>query len=88
VNLSDNEIFISDGAKSDIGNILDIFSEDNAVLIPDPVYPVYVDTNTMDNRNIIYMKACEENGFLPMPDDSVHADIIYLCSPFYLFFDE
>ena len=81
VNLSDNEIFISDGAKSDIGNILDIFSEDNAVLIPDPVYPVYVDTNTMDNRNIIYMKACEENGFLPMPDDSVHADIIYLCSP-------
>lgn len=81
VELSENEIFISDGAKSDIGNILDIFSADNTVLIPDPVYPVYADTNIMDARNIVYMKACEENSFLPMPDYSVHADIIYLCSP-------
>ncbi len=76
-----NEIFISDGAKSDCGNILDIFSTDNVVLIPDPVYPVYWDTNVMAGRKVIFMDANESNGFLPMPDPSVHADIIYLCSP-------
>lgn len=81
VELCDDEIFISDGAKSDIGNILDLFSEDNTVLIPDPVYPVYVDTNIMDGRKIIYMNACEENDFLPLPDNSIKADLIYICSP-------
>lgn len=81
VSLDDDEIFISDGAKSDLGNILDIFSKDNTVLVPDPVYPVYVDTNTMAGRKILYMNATAENGFLPMPDYSVDADIIYLCSP-------
>ncbi len=81
VQLASDEIFISDGAKSDLGNILDLFSEDNTVLVPDPVYPVYVDTNVMAGRKIIYMNATAENGFLPMPDYSVDADIIYLCSP-------
>ncbi|MDE7082378.1 MAG: LL-diaminopimelate aminotransferase [Clostridia bacterium] len=76
-----DEIFVSDGAKSDLGNILDIFSEDNTVLVPDPVYPVYVDTNLMAGRKIIFADATEENGFLPMPDYSVNADIIYICSP-------
>ncbi|MBZ4669473.1 MAG: LL-diaminopimelate aminotransferase [Epulopiscium sp.] len=79
--LEENEVFISDGAKSDLGNILDIFGLENTVLIPDPVYPVYVDTNIMAGRKIIYMNANEENGFLPMPDPDVKADIIYLCSP-------
>ncbi|MGN1014321.1 MAG: LL-diaminopimelate aminotransferase [Butyricicoccus sp.] len=79
--LDTDEIFISDGAKSDVGNILDLFSADNVVLVPDPVYPVYVDTNTMAGRTIQYMNANEENGFLPLPDPSVDADIIYLCSP-------
>ncbi len=81
VRLEPDEIFISDGAKSDLSDILDLFSKENCVLIPDPVYPVYVDTNVMDGRKIIYCNATEENGFLPMPDDKVHADIIYLCSP-------
>ncbi|MBE6611817.1 MAG: LL-diaminopimelate aminotransferase [Ruminococcaceae bacterium] len=81
VDLLADEIFISDGAKSDLGNILDIFAKDNVVLVPDPVYPVYVDTNTMDGREIRYMKGSAENNFLPMPDDAVDADIIYLCSP-------
>lgn len=81
VDLDKDEIFISDGAKSDLGNILDIFSKDNVVLVPDPVYPVYVDTNTMDGREIKYLKANEENGFLPMPDYDIKADIIYICSP-------
>lgn len=81
VNLASDEIFISDGAKSDLGNILDLFDKDNTVLIPDPVYPVYVDTNIMDNRKIIFINAKEENDFLPLPDSAVDADIIYLCSP-------
>ena len=75
------EIFVSDGAKSDLGNILDLFDSDNTVLVTDPVYPVYVDTNVMSGRKVIYADATEENGFLPMPDPSVKADIIYLCTP-------
>lgn len=81
VEVKSDEIFVSDGAKSDIGNILDILSRDNTVLVPDPVYPVYVDTNIMDARKILYMNGTAQNGFLPMPDPNVHADIIYLCSP-------
>ncbi len=81
ISLDFNEIFISDGAKSDVGNILDLFDKDNTVLIPDPVYPVYVDTNLMDGRKIVFLNANEANGFLPMPDYGVSADIIYLCSP-------
>ena len=76
-----DEIFISDGAKSDLGNILDLFDKENTVLIPDPVYPVYVDTNTMAGRKIIFIDANENNGFLPLPDNSVKSDIIYICSP-------
>lgn len=79
--LDADEIFVSDGAKSDVGNILDLFDQDNTVLVPDPVYPVYVDTNTMAGRKILYMDANESNGFLPLPDPAVKADIIYLCSP-------
>lgn len=81
VQLASDEIFVSDGAKSDIGNILDLFAADNTVLVPDPVYPVYVDTNVMAGRKVRFMKAGVENGFLPLPDEAVDADIIYLCSP-------
>ena len=81
VNLGLSEIFVSDGAKSDLGNILDIFSADNTVLVPDPVYPVYVDTNLMAGRKILFADATEENGFLPMPDYSLDVDLIYICSP-------
>ena len=81
VTLELDEIFISDGAKSDIGNILDIFSKDNTVLVPDPVYPVYVDTNVMAGRKVMFADANGGNSFLPLPDESVKADIIYICSP-------
>lgn len=81
VELALEEIFVSDGAKSDLGNILDIFAKENTVLIPDPVYPVYVDTNTMAGRKVIFAAATKDNGFLPMPDYSVDADVIYICSP-------
>lgn len=81
VTVNADEIFISDGAKSDCGNIGDIFSADNTVLVTDPVYPVYVDSNIMAGRKIVYADSTKENGFAAMPDDSVKADIIYLCSP-------
>ena len=81
VSLDSDEIFISDGAKSDLGNILDLFDVDNTVLIPDPVYPVYMDTNVMAGRKLVFMDANVENGFLPMPPKGQKADIIYLCSP-------
>lgn len=81
VGIAPDEVFISDGAKSDLGNILDLFGTQNTVLIPDPVYPVYVDTNIMAGRRIIFLDANEQNGFLPLPDSAVDADIVYLCSP-------
>ena len=81
VSLLANEVFVSDGAKSDIGNIVDIFG-DNDIVIPDPVYPVYMDSNLMSGRKIKLILASEENEFLPMPDllDGGSA-VIYLCSP-------
>lgn len=81
VDLALDEIFISDGAKSDLGNILDLFSADNTVCVPDPVYPVYVDTNVMAGRRIVYADANESNGFAPLPQAGLEADIVYLCSP-------
>ena len=81
VSVNADEIFISDGAKSDCGNIGDIFSADNTVMVTDPVYPVYVDSNIMAGRKIVYADSNEENGFAAMPPKDVKADIIYLCSP-------
>lgn len=92
IDIKKDEIFISDGAKCDCGNIVDIFSEDNKVAITDPVYPVYLDTNVMSGRsgkfdakaskyeNIIYLPITEENDFKPeLPKEKV--DMIYLCFP-------
>ncbi|NLX64533.1 MAG: LL-diaminopimelate aminotransferase [Clostridiaceae bacterium] len=81
VDLDEKEIFVSDGAKSDLGNILDIFDVNNTVIIPDPVYPVYVDTNIMAGRKIVFIDGSAENGFLPMPDEGLYGDIVYICSP-------
>lgn len=92
VNIEKDEIFVSDGAKCDTGNIVDIFSKDNVVAITDPVYPVYLDTNVMSGRsgkynmekgkyeNIVYMPVTAENNFVPeLPKEKV--DMIYLCLP-------
>lgn len=79
-----SEVFVSDGAKSDIANILDIFDKNCHVVIPDPVYPVYLDTNIMDGREVSFLNANQGNNFLPMPEDlqtDKNPDIIYLCSP-------
>ena len=81
VDIPADDIRINDGAKADCGNIVDIFGNDNIVLVTDPAYPVYVDTNLMNGRKIIYANSNEKNGFAAMPDENVHADLIYLCSP-------
>ena len=84
VSVSEDEILISDGAKSDCGNITDIFGSDNTVLVTNPAYPVYVDSNVMCGRKIVYASSDEKNGFAAMPSDienKVKCDIIYLCSP-------
>ena len=79
-----SEIFVSDGAKSDLGNLVDILGA-NKVLIPDPVYPVYVDSNLMNGNKITLIAGNKENGFLPMPDqitgDAEEPAVIYICSP-------
>ena len=81
VTLKRNEIFISDGAKSDVANFTDLFSNDNIIVIPDPVYPVYLDSNMMLDRKIVFIEGNEANGFLPMPYEGLKGDIVYLCSP-------
>ncbi|MBQ4396026.1 MAG: LL-diaminopimelate aminotransferase [Clostridia bacterium] len=91
IDISADEIFVSDGAKSDTGNIGDIFSRDNVVAVCDPVYPVYVDTNAMAGRagnlnvegrwdRLVYMPCTAENGFAPAIPQK-RADMIYLCFP-------
>lgn len=81
VELHPDEVFISSGSKGDCTGILELFSPDNTVLIPNPTYPVYVDANIMDGRKIIFATANQANDFLPLPNPDVSADIIYICSP-------
>lgn len=91
VEIADDEIFVSDGAKSDCGNIGDIFSVDNVVAVCDPVYPVYVDTNAMAGRagdfdgekwtDLVYLPCTAENGFFPALPQGKVPDLIYICSP-------
>lgn len=78
--LEPGEVYVSDGAKSDCGNILDIFGS-SPVLMPDPVYPVYRDSATMAGRRIVVSEATAENGFLPPPPDSDESAVAFLCSP-------
>jgi len=90
IDIKSDEIFVSDGAKSDVANFQELFSKDAKVALQDPVYPVYLDTNVMAGRTgafdnghyagIIYLPCTEENHFVPQLPDA-HADIIYLCSP-------
>ena len=90
IQIEADEIFISDGAKCDTGNIQELFASDITIAIPDPVYPVYVDTNVMAGRTgenkdgryggLVYLESTEANGFVPaLPDKPV--DLIYLCFP-------
>lgn len=80
-NVSKNEIFISSGACDDLGDILELFDRDNTVMVIEPAYPEYVDTNILAGRKIIHLSSGEENGFLPLPSEDMKADILYICSP-------
>lgn len=81
IDIKPDEIYVSDGAKSDTANILELFDSTGEVLIPNPTYPVYVDSSIIAGRNICYIDANEENDFLPLPDYSIKPSVIYLCSP-------
>ncbi len=79
--IADDEIFVSDGSKCDCANFLDILGKGNRILMPDPVYPVYADTNVMaGNEDVVFLEGTSENGFVPSPPDTP-ADLIYLCFP-------
>ena len=91
IEIADDEVFVSDGSKCDCGYILDILGDQNKVAVPDPVYPVYVDTNVMAGRSgranadgsyegILYLPCIVENGFVPEPPRE-HVDLVYLCFP-------
>lgn len=80
-NVTENEIFVSSGACDDLGDILELFAQDNTVMVIEPAYPEYVDTNVLAGRKIIHLASGEENGFLPEPTEEAVADIIYICSP-------
>lgn len=79
--VGENEVFVSSGACDDLGDILELFDKDNTVMVLEPAYPEYVDTNILSGRRIIHLAAGEQNGFLPAPDENETADIIYICSP-------
>ena len=79
--VAENEIFVSSGACDDLGDILELFDKDNTVMVIEPAYPEYVDTNILAGRKIIHLNSGEENGFLPKPCDAAKADILYICSP-------
>ena len=80
-NITENEIFVSSGACDDLGDILELFDQDNTVMVIEPAYPEYVDTNILARRKIIHLASGEENGFLPEPSEEAEADILYICSP-------
>lgn len=80
-NVTENEIFVSSGACDDLGDILELFDQDNTVMVIEPAYPEYVDTNVLAGRKIFHLASGEENGFLPEPTEEAVADIIYICSP-------
>jgi len=81
VTLTPDEVFVSSGASDELGDILDLFDRNNTAMIIEPAYPAYVDTNIMADHEIIHLDSGCENGFLPMPDDEMQADILYICSP-------
>ena len=81
VQLSADEVFVSSGASDELGDLLDLFDRKNRALIMEPAYPAYVDANIMAGRDILHLPSGPENHFLPLPEDGLQADLIYICSP-------
>lgn len=79
--LDEEEIFVSSGASDELGDILDLFDQQNTVLVMEPAYPAYVDANIIAGHKLIHFPSEKENGFVPLPDSRIHADILYICSP-------
>lgn len=81
VKVTADEVFVSSGASDELGDILDLFDRENAALVIEPAYPAYVDANVMAGRKIQHLATSKDNGFLPEPNDSIEAGILYICSP-------
>ncbi|MEE1159839.1 MAG: LL-diaminopimelate aminotransferase, partial [Atopobiaceae bacterium] len=81
VALETDEVFVSSGASDELGAILDLFDASSSAMVIEPAYPAYVDANVIAGRPVVHVPAREEEGFLPEPDDSARADVLYLCSP-------
>lgn len=79
--LAEEEIFASSGASDELGDILDLFSADNTVLVMEPAYPAYVDANVIAGHRIIHYPSDASDGFTPLPKEGLSADVIYICSP-------
>ena len=81
VTLSPEEVFVSSGASDELGDILDLFDRSNRALIMEPAYPAYVDANIMAGREILHLPSGPENQFLPLPEEGLEAELVYICSP-------
>ncbi len=81
VKLSADDVFVSSGASDELGDILDLFDRSSSALVIEPAYPAYLDANVMAGRKIVHLPSGIDNGFLPLPDEKVKADILYICSP-------
>lgn len=78
---TEDEVFVSSGASDELGDILDLFDEDNTTLIIEPAYPAYVDANIIAGHKLIHLPSYNTDGFTPLPDENIKADLIYICSP-------
>ena len=81
VELETDEVFVSSGASDELGDILDLFDKSSSAMVIEPAYPAYVDANIIEGREIVHLHASEEDMFAPYPDESLKADIVYICSP-------
>lgn len=81
IGVSPDEVFISSGASDELGDIIDLFDRSSTALVIEPAYPAYVDASIIAGRKVLHFESSAQNGFLPSPDKSLEADLIYLCSP-------
>ena len=81
ITLDQSEIFVSSGAKDDLADLLDIFARGMKALVLEPAYPAYVDANVISGNTVLHLPSSADDGFAPLPDPSIDADVVYLCSP-------
>ena len=81
VKLDTDEVFVSSGASDELGDILDLFDRSSSAMVMEPAYPAYVDASIIAGRDVLHVPSGKECGFVPAPDDSISADLLYICSP-------